>query len=34
MYAVALLHPAAGFSWTSFTVHWSTVIGSAVRAGR
>jgi putative membrane protein len=33
MYAVALLHPAAGFSWTSFTVHWSTVIGSAVRAG-
>ncbi|MGH7626210.1 MAG: cytochrome c oxidase assembly protein, partial [Gemmatimonadaceae bacterium] len=33
MYAVALLHPAAGFSWTTINVHWSTVIGSAVLAG-
>lgn len=33
MFAVALLHPAGGFSWTTISVHWSTVIGSAVLAG-
>jgi putative membrane protein len=25
----ALLHPSASFSWTSFSIHWSTVIGIA-----
>jgi putative membrane protein len=25
--ALALLHPAAQIGWTSFTVHWSTVVG-------
>jgi len=28
-----LLHPVAQLSWTSFTVHWSTVLGLAVLAG-
>ena len=28
-----LLHGAAPLSWTGFTVHWSTVIGSAALAG-
>ena len=28
-----LLHPVAQLSWTSFTVHWSTVIGLAALAG-
>ena len=28
-----LLHVGASISWTSFTVHWSTVIGLAVLAG-
>jgi putative membrane protein len=28
-----LLHPVAQLSWTSFTVHWSTVVGLAALAG-
>ena len=28
-----LLHPVAQLSWTSFTVHWSTVVGLAMLAG-
>ena len=30
MHPIALLHVGATLSWTSFTVHWSTVIGLAV----
>lgn len=31
--STALLHPLGGFSWTTFSVHWSTVIGIAALGG-
>ncbi|HEU4641018.1 MAG TPA: cytochrome c oxidase assembly protein [Gemmatimonadaceae bacterium] len=33
MFDVMLLHPTTELSWTSFDVHWSTVIGIAALAG-